>query len=109
MISSFKQGEVWIVDVVFKGSHQSKQRPVVIVGNERAIDVDVIISPITSQKPRNEFDVVLEYWESAGLLKPSVARTSKIISIHGSELRRKIGVLVHHDLQRVLHTCRNLF
>ncbi|MGC4378324.1 type II toxin-antitoxin system PemK/MazF family toxin [Fictibacillus sp. Mic-4] len=98
-----------MADVVFKSTPQCKQRPVIIVGNELALDVDVIISPVTSQPRRNEFDVVLEYWKEAGLLKPSVARTSKIISIHGSELKRKLGQLDNHDLQRVLHMCRNLF
>ncbi|WP_255259891.1 type II toxin-antitoxin system PemK/MazF family toxin [Lentibacillus sp. CBA3610] len=71
--------------------------------------MDVIIAPITSQQPRNQFDVVLEYWNEAGLLKPSVARTSKIISVHGSELKRHIGVLHKHVLDRVLHMCRKLF
>lgn len=101
-----------MADVLFKGTRQTKQRPVIIVGSELALDVDVIIAPVTSQQPRNQFDVVLEYWDKAGLLKPSAARTSKIISIHGTELKRHLGVLHkhdQHDLERVLHMCRNLF
>lgn len=47
-----QQGDVWLADVVFKGSRQSKQRPVIIAGNELAIDVDVIVAPVTSQQPR---------------------------------------------------------
>lgn len=109
MKSKGQQGDVWLADVLFKGTRQSKQRPVIIVGNELAIDVDVIVAPVTSQSPRNELDVFLEYWKKAGLLKPSVARTSKIISIHGSELKRKLGTLHEQDLQKVLHMCRNLF
>lgn len=98
-----------MADVVFKGTRQTKQRPVIIVANELALDIDVIIAPVTSQQPRNKFDVVLEYWSEAGLLKPSVARTSKIISVHGSELIRHLGALHNHDLERVLHMCRKLF
>jgi mRNA interferase MazF len=109
MNSKVKQGEVWLADVIFKDSLQSKLRPVLIVGNELAIDVDVIIAPITSQQPRNKFDVVLEYWREAGLQKSSLVRTSKIISIHGTELNRKLGVLHRHYLDRVLHMCRELF
>nr|WP_245723050.1 type II toxin-antitoxin system PemK/MazF family toxin [Natribacillus halophilus] len=71
--------------------------------------MDVIIAPVTSQQPRNQFDVVLKYWEESGLLKPSVARTSNIISVHGSELKRHIGKLHKHDLERVLHMCRKTF
>lgn len=109
MSSEMKQGDVWLANVIFKGTRQTKQRPVIIVGNELALDVDVIIAPVTSQSARNQFDVVLEYWEEAGLLKPSVARTSKITSVHGSELKRHLGILHIHDLERVLHMCRNLF
>ncbi|WP_373894317.1 type II toxin-antitoxin system PemK/MazF family toxin [Virgibacillus sp. CBA3643] len=74
-----------------------------------ALDMDVIIAPVTSQQPRNQFDVVLEYWEEAGLLKPSVARTSKIVSVHGNELKRHIGELHNDDLERVLNMCKKLF
>jgi len=109
MSNKKKQGEVWLADVLFKGTRQTKQRPVVIVGNELALDIDVIIAPVTSQKPRNHFDIVLEHWEEAGLLKPSVVRTSKITSIHGTELKRHLGELHSHDLENVLNMCRKLF
>lgn len=109
MSIKMKQGDVWLADVLFKDTRQIKQRPVIIVGNELALDVDVIIAPVTSQRPRNQFDVVLEYWEEVGLLKPSVARTSKIISVHGSELKRYIGGLHKHDIERVLEMCKKLF
>jgi len=109
MSNKMKQGDVWLANVLFKGSYRAKQRPVIIVSNELAIDVDVIIAPVTSQRARSQFDVVLEYWAEAGLLKPSVARTSKITSVHGSELKRCLGVLHNNDLERVLQTCRSLF
>lgn len=109
MSNKMKQGDVWLANVLFKETRQTKQRPVIIVGNDLALDVDVIIAPVTSQRTRNQFDVVLEYWEEAGLLKPSVARASKITSVHGSELKRSLGTLHKHDLERVLHMCRNLF
>ncbi len=50
MSSKKKQGEVWLADVLFKGTQQTKQRPVVIVGNELALDIDVIIAPVTDQE-----------------------------------------------------------
>src|SRR5699024_3119332 len=49
------------------------------------------------------------YWEKAGLLKPSVVRTSKITSIHGTELKRHLGELHRHDLENALNMCRKLF
>ena len=91
MSNKKKQGEVWLADVLFKGTRQTKQRPVVIVGNELALDIDVIIAPVTSQKSINQFDIVLEYWKDTGLLKPSVVRTSKVTSIHGTEIETSFG------------------
>lgn len=53
MSNKLKQGDVWLADVLLKGTQQSKQRPVVIVGNELALDVDVIIvqDPSSFSKP----------------------------------------------------------
>lgn len=73
------------------------------------MDIDVIIAPVTSQEPRSQFDVVLEYWKEAGLLKPFVARTSKITSVHGSELKRYLGRIHNYDLERILDMCKRLF
>ncbi|GAB3056512.1 type II toxin-antitoxin system PemK/MazF family toxin [Virgibacillus ainsalahensis] len=53
MSSKMKQGDIWLADVLFKGRRQANQRPVIIVGNELALDVDVIIAPVTSQQHRN--------------------------------------------------------
>lgn len=102
MKSKMKQGDVWLADVLFKRTRKPKQRPVIIVGNELALDIDVIIAPVTSQQPRNQFDVVLEYWKDAGLLKPSVVRAS-------TELKRHLGELHNYDLDRVLNMCKKLF
>ena len=69
MSNKMKQGEVWLADVVFKDTRQIKQRPVIIVGNELALDVDVIIAPVTSQQPRNKFDVTIEFLEGGWIVK----------------------------------------
>ncbi|MFA1821814.1 hypothetical protein ACDX78_16805 [Virgibacillus oceani] len=61
MSSKMKQGDVGLADVLFKGTRQTKQRPVIIVGYEFVLDVDAIIALITSQEPRIQFDIVLKY------------------------------------------------
>lgn len=104
-----KQGDVWLDNVLFKETFQTKHRPVIIVGNELALNIDVIIAPVTSQGSRNQFDVALNYWEKTGLLTPSVVRTSKSVSIHCSELKRYLGTLHDIDIKRVSNMCRSLF
>lgn len=98
------RGEVWTVEI------NGKRRPVVIVSNDNVVvELDHLIATVTSQQARNEFDVVIEYWEEAGLDKPSIVSCSKLNTVHFKELLFKIGELHEHDLDRVLTTIRNYF
>ncbi|MFD1852088.1 hypothetical protein D8M05_13845 [Oceanobacillus bengalensis] len=62
MNQKFKLGDDWIAIVYFKNEAQFKHRPVVVVGRDITVDIDVII----------------EYWKEAGLKHLSIARTTKI-------------------------------
>lgn len=35
-----KQGEVWLAEFLFKDTRQTKQRPVISVGNELSLDTE---------------------------------------------------------------------
>ncbi len=105
----YGQGDVYLIKVHYQLTGETKIRPVVIVSNEKAIDLDVLISPITGQAARNEFDVPIKKWREAGLEKPSVARTSKITMIHNSILYKQIGKLDITDLNNILEKCRECF
>lgn len=105
-----KQGEVYLAEVIFRDLQGgSKLRPVVVVSKDIVIDIDVIVASVTSTQSRNEYDIVLEHWDEAGLLKPSIARTSKLLTISQTALQRKLGDLHPADLERVLQKCRELF
>ncbi|WP_246050117.1 type II toxin-antitoxin system PemK/MazF family toxin [Aquibacillus sediminis] len=72
MSKSGKRGEIWTVEL------NGKRRPAVIVSNDNVIvELDHLIQTVTSQQIRNEFDIAIEYWEEAGLDKPSIVRSSK--------------------------------
>ncbi|MBM7572954.1 type II toxin-antitoxin system PemK/MazF family toxin [Aquibacillus albus] len=104
MTKQGKRGEVWFAEL------NDKRRPVVIVSNDNVIaELDHLIATVTSQQSRNDFDVVIEYWEQAGLAKPSVVRCSKLNTLHYEELLFKIGKLHESDLESVLTTIRNYF
>ncbi|PEZ75373.1 hypothetical protein CN410_15015 [Bacillus anthracis] len=99
-----KRGEIWFLEL------NGKKRPVVIISNDNiVVELDRLVATVTSQEARNEFDVVLESWEQAGLDKPSVVRCSKINTVHYKELLFKIGKLQEQDLERVLNTIRSYF
>lgn len=105
-----KQGEVYLADVIFRDLQGgSKLRPVIVVSKDIVIDIDVIVASVTSAQPRSEYDIVIEHWEEAGLLKPSIARTSKLLTISQAVLGNKLGELNPIDLNMVLQKCRDLF
>jgi len=108
-INIYKQGDVYLVKIYYPHINQSKIRPVAIVSNEKAIDIDVIISPITGQAPRNDFDVVINKWQEAGLERPSIARTSKLMTINNTMLYKRLGELDSGDLENILQKCRECF
>jgi len=107
MNQKLKQGEVWLAKVFFKNEERYKHRPVVVVGHE--ITIDIIISHITSSSPRNDFDIIINYWKEVGLKHLSVARTTKISAIPQSSLVKKLGNLHPYDLHKILNKCRELF
>jgi len=87
-----------------------KIRPVVIVSDRLVkVDIDVSIAKVTSQNPRNEFDVVLEHWEFAGLNSESVVRCSKISYVHHRDLVRKVGSVHQKDMERITKTILKFF
>ena len=106
----FNQGEIWIARVRFiQDSSKVKARPVVIVGKNIANEMDVVINPITTESARTDYDIPISNWEKAGLAEPSIARTSKPLTITGSELHEKIGELDPVDLVKVLQKNRELY
>jgi len=89
-------GEIW---TCFEGK---KTRPVVILKEELvSLELDFNIARITSQRPRNEFDVKIQHWKEAGLDMESYVRCSKINTVHKLELKRKIGKLHEDDLNQI--------
>ena len=99
-----RRGEVWLVET------DNKRRPVLIVDKETMIvEIDRVVATVTSQSSRNEYDIVLKYWQEAGLDKPSIVRCSKLNTIHHNELIFKIGKLHDDDLSNVLGKIRDFF
>lgn len=95
--------------IYFKDIREYKIRPVVIVGEETALDIDVVISPISTHDPRSKYDIPIEYWKETGLKVASIVRVSKITTIHESDTIRKIGEMHPSDLEKVLDAGVRLF
>ncbi|MCY0892273.1 MAG: type II toxin-antitoxin system PemK/MazF family toxin [Acidibacillus sp.] len=105
-----KQGQIYLMAVEYRDRPNIKKaRPVVVVSNERATDIDVIAVSVSSQLKRSEYDVSINYWKECGLSRPSIARTSKLISVSIEQLQTYLGELDASDLKRIIEKCRDVF
>lgn len=108
-MTEYRQGDILLANVFATGLGQFKKRPVVVVGNDMVVDIDVLIAPVTSSAARTSFDIEIKYWQEAGLVQPSVARINKLNPVPREAIIRKLGRLNEDDLQAVLSKCRELF
>jgi len=105
-IKKVAKGEIWLA----YDARSQKHRPFIIMSNKLAgIDIDIHVNPTTTQPKRNQFDLDIEEWEEAGLDMPSVARCSKLHYIPHQRLKRKIGNLTGHDMERINQATREYF
>ena len=100
-MTSFEFGDVILVPFPFTDQSQANKRPAVVVSSaayntERP---DVIIMAVTSQvRAENRFDIPLQDWQLANLLKPSVIKPV-IATIEKRLVIKGLGRLSAQDRQ----------
>ena len=105
--TTFKRGQVIIVNVPFSDRSGVKPRPALVVsaaGFHRNLP-DVIACPVSSQ-PRyyrrpGPGDCPLREWRAVGLRHPSTVRISKLLAVDKQIVKRILGPLSRRDLARV--------
>ena len=103
-MTSFKQGDIVLVEYPFSERTGNKKRPALVVSNDsyHRSRQDVIIAGITSNVARKlAGDTVLESWQQAGLNYPSLV-TGILQTVKSHMITRSLGVVSHQDLQRTL-------
>ena len=113
--TTYRRGQVLVVNVPFTGQTGSKPRPALVVSVEafhRKL-LDVIVCPISSQpryfrKP-GPGDHPLKHWKAVGLRHASTARISNILAVEKRLIKRVLGTLHAEDLARVEHGLREAF
>ena len=100
-MTTYAKGDVVLVAMDFTDRSGSKLRPAVVVSGEdyNRRTPDVLIASVTGNlgAVTHPGDHRIGGWESAGLLKPSLAQT-KLATVEASIIRRKIGRLDPEDL-----------
>lgn len=91
-------GEVYLCEFPFTSGAQSKIRPVLVLFD---LSQDAIICRITSVPRSGPLDVTLAGWQTAGLLKPSVARLDCLVTAERAIFSRRLGMLNAGDAAKV--------
>lgn len=98
-MTRFEFGDVVLVPFPFTDQSTTKKRPAIIVSSQHynAQRPDLIVMAVTSQlRPQNRFDIPLQDWQQAGLLKPSVTKPV-IATIENTLVIRALGRLSDKD------------
>jgi mRNA-degrading endonuclease toxin of MazEF toxin-antitoxin module len=104
----FEVGDVITVRFQFRENDRPKPRPAVIISVPayHQSRLDAIMMAITGRDDRNYFgDCPIEDWQTAGLLKKSVAK-GVIRTIEQSKIRGRLGSLSDVDRQRLKESLR---
>ena len=103
LTTSYKRGDIVLVDFVFSEETGSKRRPVLLLSSDRYMEgrQEVVVSAITSNTGRILVgDHLMADWEEAGLLFPSVV-TGILRTIKQSMIDRKMGEVSEGDLAEI--------
>ena len=94
-------GEVFICQFPFTSGTGSKVRPALVLFD---LQQDAVICRVTSVLRSGPLDVTLSEWQTAGLLKPSVARLDRLVTAEKTIFLRRLGILSSVDLATVRNT-----
>jgi mRNA interferase MazF len=100
------RGEIFLAPFTYADLQGLKRRPVCIVSSpDFNRGVDVIVAMVTSSSRRMDSptagDVVLDDWQEAGLLRPSVVRAGRLLVLEAPLLSARLGALSSRDLLAV--------
>ncbi len=94
-MSDFYFAQIVLINFPFVGSNEIKKRQALVLIDTK--DEDLIVSCITSQPSKSNFDVEVINWQKTGLLLPSFVRLHKIATIEKKLIERVLGNLDKND------------
>ena len=105
--TTFRRGQIVVVDVPFSNHSGIKPRPALVVSTEAFHGnlSDVIVCPISSRpqyyRRPGRGDCPLRDWRGVGLRHPSTVRISKVLAVDKRIIRRTLGTVSKQDLTRI--------
>lgn len=110
-IITYEQGSIVLLPFPFSDLEGMKKRPALVLSNADSQEKTgrFICMMITSAMPVNEYDIVIQNWEAAGLLKPSVAKVNRVFTINQELAIKVLGKLEHSDFYTIFQAFFRLF
>ena len=100
MTNSYQKFDVLVVSFPFSSQIKEKARPVIVISNEyfnNSKREDLMVMAISgSVVNKLPFEPVIEMWQEAGLLKPSIIKAA-IATIEQTSVIQKLGELKSKD------------
>jgi mRNA interferase MazF len=94
----YEYGTVVLLEYPYTDLAGAKLRPAIVIKDTN--DSDLIVVRATSQIHKSDYDITVEDWQSAGLLKPTIIRVHKLTAIETKLVKRKMGMLSARDLYK---------
>ncbi|MDY6405409.1 MAG: type II toxin-antitoxin system PemK/MazF family toxin [Synergistales bacterium] len=94
-MSTYKTGEIYLVDYPYEDKSVSKKRPGIILTEKQ------MAMYVTSQGTERPYKVKLEDWIKENLRRPSWAKIDRVVPPEEYKLITKIGELTDKDLKMV--------
>lgn len=109
-MTEYNRGDVVLVSFIFSDESAERRRPAVIISSHEYHQSrqEAIIAAITSRTDRIlAGDHLVDDWQSAGLLFPSVT-TGIIRTIKQDMISKKLGIMPRHDMHVIEDNLRNI-
>ena len=107
MLESYRFGEILLLDFPYTDGAGASRRPALVLldtGDNDVLDTgdnDVVVSRVTGQPARDQYDIEVNDLGSAGLRLQSIVRLHKLATLKKRLVQRRLGSLSEVDQNRV--------
>lgn len=90
-MTGFSFGEILLLKFPYSEGTGESKRPVLVLAQTDS--QDIVVSKITSNKPRGSFDIKINDWKKVGLLFPSAIRVDKLATLSKGRVIKRLGTI----------------
>jgi len=107
-MTAYEFGEVLLLNAYpYSDLKGVKKRPALVLADTG--DEDIVVARITSESPRDAYDLLLDRWKEAGLLLPSSVRLAKVATLSKALVLKKLGKLGSPERRKIRMALSKLF